>query len=74
MNVKVRSHPGATTEDVVDYVKPIAPKKNGNVGYTYQSKWSTGWYQYHQVGEKSGTEHLRDWRQPRNSSSFLCCC
>ena len=27
MNVKVRSHPGATTEDLVDYVKPIARKK-----------------------------------------------
>ena len=38
MNVKVRSHPGATTKDLVDYVKPIAPKKNENVGYTYQNK------------------------------------
>ena len=27
MNVKVISHPGATTEDLVDYVKPRAPKK-----------------------------------------------
>ena len=27
MNVKVRSHPGATTKDLVDYVKPIARKK-----------------------------------------------
>ena len=27
MNAKVRSHPGATPEDLVDYVKPIAPKK-----------------------------------------------
>ena len=27
MNVKVRSHPGASTEDLIDYVKPIASKK-----------------------------------------------
>ena len=27
MNVKVRSHPGATNEDLVDYVKPIVCKK-----------------------------------------------
>ena len=27
MNAKVRSHPGATSEDLVDYEKPIAPKK-----------------------------------------------
>ena len=27
MNVKVRSHPGATAEDLVDYVKPIERKK-----------------------------------------------
>ena len=27
MNVKVKSHPGATTEDLIDYVKPIARKK-----------------------------------------------
>ena len=27
MNVKVISHPGATTEDLLDYVKPRAPKK-----------------------------------------------
>ena len=26
-SMKVRSHPGATTEDIVDYVKPIAHKK-----------------------------------------------
>ena len=26
-SMKVRSHPGATTEDIVDYVKPIARKK-----------------------------------------------
>ena len=35
MNVKVRSHPGATTEDLVDYVKPIARK---NVDYTHRNK------------------------------------
>ena len=27
MNAKVRSHPGATTEDLTDYVKPMARKK-----------------------------------------------
>ena len=27
MNLKVKSHPGATTEDLIDYVKPIARKK-----------------------------------------------
>ena len=27
MNVRVRSHPGTTTEDLVDYVKPVARKK-----------------------------------------------
>ena len=27
MNFKVRSHPGSTNEDLVDYVKPIAHKK-----------------------------------------------
>ena len=26
MNVKVRSHPGATTEDLINYLKPIARK------------------------------------------------
>ena len=36
MNVKVRSHPGATNEDLVDYVKPIARKKNKNFGYTIE--------------------------------------
>ena len=38
MNVKVRSHPGATTEDLIDYVKPIASKKTKNVGYTLERK------------------------------------
>ena len=37
-NVKVRSHPYVTTEDIIHYVKPIACKKPKNVGYTYQSK------------------------------------
>ena len=32
MNLKVRSHPGATTEDLADYVKPI------NVDYTHRNK------------------------------------
>ena len=27
INVKVRSHPGATTEHLINYVKPIARKK-----------------------------------------------
>ena len=27
MKAKVRSHPGATTEDLTDYVKPMAHKK-----------------------------------------------
>ena len=27
MNAKVRSHPGATTEDLTDYVKPMAHKR-----------------------------------------------
>ena len=26
-SVKIRSHPGATTEDLIDYVKPTARKK-----------------------------------------------
>ena len=38
MNVKVRSHPGATAEDLIDYVKPIARKKTKDVGYTHQNK------------------------------------
>ena len=32
MNVKVRAHPGATTEDLVDYVKLV------NVDYTHRNK------------------------------------
>ena len=48
MNAKVRSHPGATTEDLTDYVKPIARKKNKNVSYTRGKKRSTEWYEYHQ--------------------------
>ena len=38
MNVKVRSHPGATTEDLIDYVKPIAIRKTKNVCYTLEQK------------------------------------
>ena len=26
-NFKVRFHPGATTKDLIDYIKPTAPKK-----------------------------------------------
>ena len=26
-NVKVRNHPGATTEDIIDHIKPILRKK-----------------------------------------------
>ena len=44
MNVKVRSHPGATTENLINYLKPIArktttTKKNGS--YTYRNKRPT---------------------------------
>ena len=38
MNVKIRSHPGATTEGLVDYVKPKARKKNKNVDCTHRNK------------------------------------
>ena len=38
-SVKIRSHPGATTEDLIDYVRPTtARKKNKNDGYSL-------WYQ-----------------------------
>ena len=33
-SVKIRSHPGATTEDLIDYVRPAARKKNENDGYS----------------------------------------
>ena len=31
-SVKIRSHPGATTEDLIDYVRPTARKKPENDG------------------------------------------
>ena len=37
-SVKIRSHPGATTKDLIDYVRPIARKKLENDGYSL-------WYQ-----------------------------
>ena len=36
--VKIRSHLGATIEDLIDYVGPTARKKNKNDGYSL-------WYQ-----------------------------
>ena len=37
-SVKIRSHPGVTTEDLIDYVRPTARKKPENDGYSL-------WYQ-----------------------------
>ena len=33
-SVKIRIHPGATTEDLIDYVRPTARKKTENDGYS----------------------------------------
>ena len=41
VNFKVRSDPGATSEDLIDYVKAIARKKSKNVGHTHRNKRST---------------------------------
>ena len=48
MKAKVRSHPGATTEDLTDYVKPMAHKKKQKCWCTRGQKRSTEWYEYHQ--------------------------
>ena len=35
-SVKIRIHPGATTEDLMGYVRPIARRKNNeNDGYSF---------------------------------------
>ena len=47
-------HPVATTEDLIEYVKPIVCKKNKYFGYTHRNKWFIKWYRYHQEGENSG--------------------
>ena len=37
-SVKIRSHPGATTEDLIDYVRPTARKKP-KMTKTGYSRW-----------------------------------
>ena len=56
-SMKVRSHPGATTEDIVDYVKPIAHKKPKMLVIHTGTNECHQEDEYHQEGGKSGTEH-----------------
>ena len=37
-NVKVRNHPGATTEDIIDHIKPILRKKNRFIDCSERNK------------------------------------
>ena len=58
MNVKVISHPGATTEDLLDYVKPRAPKKPKMlILHTGTNDLPDDMNTVKKV-KKSGTEHL----------------
>ena len=80
MNVKVRSHPGATTECLKDYVKPIArirPKRakvlviqtrTNNLPDDMNSTRNVKMF------EQSICKNLWNWRQPRNSICFLRYC
>lgn len=73
LGIKVKSRSSATAEDLLDYMQPLARKKQKNNSYTYKNKRFTEWFKYHQEDEKSDKEHSWNWGQPRNSNYFFSC-